>query len=85
MDYPTFTYHPNAYDLNIFIQELGICEVCGKQRDLKYTCSFYAVTSPSIFVHFALPMVKQVKSMGANLMTTAVLKVFRLILMNLNH
>ena len=46
MDYPQFKYHPNAYSLDIFVQEDGVCSICHKQRDLKYDCSFYSVDEP---------------------------------------
>ncbi|MFW2177392.1 MULTISPECIES: CbrC family protein [unclassified Moraxella] len=42
MNYPIFKYHPNAYDLDIFIKEQGVCDVCGKPSELKYDCSFYS-------------------------------------------
>lgn len=40
MDYPQFKYHPNAYKLDLFEKEDGICSICNQQRDLKYVCSF---------------------------------------------
>ncbi|AXQ22487.1 hypothetical protein BEN71_10555 [Acinetobacter wuhouensis] len=46
MDYPNFKYHPNAYKLDIFIKEDGICSVCKQQRNLKYNCSFYSIDKP---------------------------------------
>ncbi len=46
MDYPQFKYHPNAYKLDIFIKEDGICSVCKQQRNLKYNCSFYSIDKP---------------------------------------
>jgi uncharacterized protein len=46
MDYPHFKYHPNAYKLNLFEKEDGICSICNEQRDLKYVCSFYSVDEP---------------------------------------
>lgn len=46
MDYPNFKYHPNAYKLNIFEHEKGICSICNEERDLKYNCSFYSIDEP---------------------------------------
>lgn len=54
MDYPQFKYHPNAYDLDIFIKEEGICEVCGEQSELKYDCSFYSVDEPDYICPFCI-------------------------------
>lgn len=42
MDYPTFKYHPNAYELDIFAKETGICDIFGQKSKLKYNCSFYS-------------------------------------------
>lgn len=43
---PEFKYHPNAYKINIFTPEQGICSVCNKLRELKYNCSFYSIEEP---------------------------------------
>lgn len=46
MNYPQFKYHPNAYKLDLFEKEDGICSIYNQQRDLKYVCSFYSVDEP---------------------------------------
>ena len=46
MNYPHFKYHPNAYILNIFEKEDGICSICHEKRELKYNCSFYSIDTP---------------------------------------
>lgn len=52
--YPTFKYHPNAYGLDIFAQETGICNICGQHRELKYDCSFYAQEYPDYICPFCI-------------------------------
>lgn len=47
MDYPKFKYSPNAYKLDLFISEKGICSVCEKERELKYDGPFYSREEPS--------------------------------------
>lgn len=42
MDLPHFLLHPNAYRLNLFAAEAGVCEVCEQPRDYKYTGVFYS-------------------------------------------
>ena len=46
MNRPIFKYHPHAYQLNIFLEESGICSVCNEPRELKYNCSFYSIEEP---------------------------------------
>ncbi|GAA5104150.1 CbrC family protein [Wohlfahrtiimonas larvae] len=46
MDLPKFKYHPNVYELDLFVKELGRCSVCNEVRDLKYVGSFYSVDDP---------------------------------------
>ena len=43
---PTFKYHPNAYELDIFIHEEGECSVCNQLRHLKYSADFYSDEEP---------------------------------------
>lgn len=43
---PQFKYHPNAYQLDIFTQESGICSVCHQQRSIKYNLGLYSVDEP---------------------------------------
>ncbi len=43
MELPKFKYSPNAYNLDIFEKEDGICSVCNEKRQIKYTSSFYSV------------------------------------------
>src|SRR5688500_16589283 len=43
LELPKFKYSPNAFDLDLFINEEGICSVCAEKRELKYTSSFYSV------------------------------------------
>ncbi len=47
MEKPQFKYSPNAYSINVFKEEKGVCSVCNKGREIKYTGSFYSVESPS--------------------------------------
>ena len=42
MDLPKFRLSPNAYALDLFVAESGICSCCGQQRELKYNSSFYS-------------------------------------------
>lgn len=46
MELPKFKYSPNAYILDIFEEEEGICSVCTEKRQLRYTSSFYSVEKP---------------------------------------
>ena len=46
MQLPHFKYSPNAYTLDLFDKEDGICSVCEQPRQLKYICSFYSVDEP---------------------------------------
>ncbi len=46
MELPKFKYNPNAYTLDIFIEEEGICSVCSEKRNLKYNSSFYSIDEP---------------------------------------
>jgi uncharacterized protein len=46
MKLPQFKYHPNAYELDIFSKEKGVCSICEEERDLKYTSSFYSIDEP---------------------------------------
>jgi uncharacterized protein len=43
---PTFKYHPNAYQLDIFVNEEGICSVCNQKRTIKYNLVPYCVEDP---------------------------------------
>lgn len=43
---PTFKYHPNAYQLDIFSQKDGICSVCHKIRSIKYDLPLYSQEEP---------------------------------------
>jgi len=36
MELPNFKYSPNAFNLDIFEKEDGICSVCNEKRQLKY-------------------------------------------------
>ena len=47
MELPTFKYSPNAYKLDIFKEEIGICSICNEKRNLKYDCSFYSIEKPN--------------------------------------
>ena len=42
MELPQFKYSPNAYKLNLFEKEEGICSVCNEERKLRYVSSFYS-------------------------------------------
>jgi len=46
MELPKFKYSPNAFNLDIFEKEEGICSVCNEKRQIKYTSSFYSVEEP---------------------------------------
>lgn len=46
MQLPQFKYHPNAYQLDIFSQEKGVCSVCENSREIKYTGPFYSEDEP---------------------------------------
>lgn len=46
MELPKFKYSPNAYDIDVFTKEEGICSICNMERDLKYTSSFYSIEEP---------------------------------------
>ena len=46
MELPKFKYSPNAFNLDIFEKEDGICSVCNEKREIKYTSSFYSVEEP---------------------------------------
>jgi uncharacterized protein len=46
MELPKFKYSPNAYELDVFEIENGICSCCNEERNLKYTGSFYSVEEP---------------------------------------
>lgn len=35
MELPTFKYSPNAYQLDLFEEEEGICSICHEKRTLK--------------------------------------------------
>ncbi len=47
MELPKFKYSPNAYKLDIFIEEEGTCSVCNEKRKLKYNGSFYSIDKPN--------------------------------------
>ena len=46
MDFPKFRLSPNAYALDLFVAESGICSCCGQARELKYNSSFYSREEP---------------------------------------
>jgi uncharacterized protein len=46
MELPKFKYSPNAFNLDLFEKEDGICSVCNEERKIKYTSSFYSVEEP---------------------------------------
>jgi uncharacterized protein CbrC (UPF0167 family) len=46
MDLPKFRLSPNAYALDLFVAESGICSCCGQARELKYNSSFYSREEP---------------------------------------
>ncbi len=46
MKLPEFKYSPNAYKLDLFVEEEGVCSVCNEHRTLKYNSSFYSVDEP---------------------------------------
>lgn len=54
MNYPYFKYHPNAYQLDLFVKEEGICSICHEERALKYEASFYAVEEPEYICPFCI-------------------------------
>ena len=35
MNLPLFKYSPNAYKLDIFVEEEGTCSICDEKRNLK--------------------------------------------------
>ncbi len=45
MEYPVFTYHPNAYTI-AFEAVDGVCDGCGQSRTLRYRGPFYAARKP---------------------------------------
>lgn len=46
MELPRFKYNPVAYDIKVFIHEVGECSVCNEQRSIKYDGSFSADENP---------------------------------------
>lgn len=46
VELPKFKYSPNAYQLDIFVKEDGVCSICKEKRNLKYNSSFYSVDEP---------------------------------------
>ncbi|WP_264531988.1 CbrC family protein [Flavobacterium sp. N502540] len=46
MELPRFKYSPNAYEIDVFTEEEGICSICSVKRNLKYTGSFYSIEEP---------------------------------------
>lgn len=54
MNYLQFKYHPNAYKLDLFVEEDGICSVCNEERSLKYTASFYSVEDPEYICPYCI-------------------------------
>lgn len=54
MNYPHFKYHPNAYKLDLFVEEEGTCDVCQKEQFLKYEASFYAEEDPNYICPFCI-------------------------------
>ncbi|MGS2740051.1 CbrC family protein [Sinomicrobium pectinilyticum] len=46
MELPKFKYSPNAFDLDLFDKEEGVCDVCNEKRNLKYNSSFYSREEP---------------------------------------
>jgi uncharacterized protein CbrC (UPF0167 family) len=46
MELPIFKYSPNAYRINVFDNEEGICDCCNENRSLRYTGSFYSEEEP---------------------------------------
>jgi uncharacterized protein CbrC (UPF0167 family) len=46
MELPKFKYSPNAYKINVFKEEEGICSVCNQQRKIQYNSSFYSEEEP---------------------------------------
>ena len=46
MNLPLFKYSPNAYKLDIFVEEEGTCSICDEKRNLKYNGSFYSIEEP---------------------------------------
>ena len=47
MELPKFEFSPNAYELDVFEKEDGICSCCNENRNLKYTGSFYSEEEPN--------------------------------------
>ncbi len=54
MRLPHFKYNPNAYQLDIFIEEEGTCSVCHEKRSLKYNSSLYCVDNPEYICPFCI-------------------------------
>lgn len=46
MELPKFKYSPNAYDIDVFSKEEGICSICNQRRNVRYTSSFYSQEDP---------------------------------------
>ena len=46
MELLKFKFSPNAYNLNIFVEEEGICSACNEKRHLKYNSSIYSIEEP---------------------------------------
>ena len=46
MELPKFKYSPNAYKIDVFVEEEGTCSVCDQHRKIKYDSSFYSVEEP---------------------------------------
>ena len=46
MELPKFKFSPNAYNLNVFEKEDGVCSCCKENKALKYTGSFYSEEEP---------------------------------------
>ena len=46
MELPKFKYSPNAYEIDVFKIEKGICSCCNNERNLRYTGSFYSIKEP---------------------------------------
>ena len=46
MELPKFKYSPNAYKIDVFVEEEGTCSVCDQHRKIKYGSSFYSVEEP---------------------------------------
>lgn len=54
MNYPQFKYHPNAYQLDLFVEVKGRCSVCHEERSLKYEASFYSEEDPEYICPFCI-------------------------------